>query len=42
LERDFGELASMMEHDPNCLMETLYELCESQLYEGIGEEISGK
>jgi hypothetical protein len=31
-----------MEHDPGYSMETLYELCESQLYEGIGEEILGE
>ncbi len=30
----------MIEHDPNYSMETLYELCESRLYEGIDEEIS--
>jgi hypothetical protein len=32
----------MMECDPDYSMETLYELCESQLYEGIGEEILGE
>jgi hypothetical protein len=31
-----------MERDPNYLMETFYELCESRLYERIGEEISGE
>ncbi len=31
-----------MECDPGCSMGTLYELCESQLCEGIGEEISGE
>jgi len=31
-----------MERNLNCLNETLYELCESQLCEGIGEEISGE
>jgi hypothetical protein len=31
-----------MERDPGCSMGTFYELCESQLYEGIGEEISGE
>jgi hypothetical protein len=29
-----------MEHDPSYSMQTFYELCESQLCEGIGEEIS--
>jgi hypothetical protein len=29
-----------MERDLDCSMETLYELCESRLCEGIGEEIS--
>jgi hypothetical protein len=40
LQKDLGELVSMMEHDPNCSMETLYALCESWLYKGIDEEIS--
>ncbi len=40
LRKDLGELVSMMEHDPNCSMETLYELCESWLCERIDEEIS--
>ncbi len=31
-----------MEHDPGYSMETHYELCESRLYEGTGEEISGE
>jgi hypothetical protein len=42
LRRDLGELVLVMEHDPNYLMETLYELCESRFYERIGEEISGE
>ncbi len=32
----------MMECDPGYSMETLYELCESRLYEGISEEILGE
>jgi len=40
LQRDLSELVSVMEHNPGCLMEIFYELCESRLYEGIGEEIS--
>jgi hypothetical protein len=32
----------MMERDPGCSIGTLYELCESRLCEGIGEEISGE
>jgi hypothetical protein len=28
-----------MEHDPSCSMDTLYELCESQLWWRIGEWI---
>jgi hypothetical protein len=32
----------MMEHDHGCLMKKFHELCESRLYEGIGEEISGE
>ncbi len=40
--RDFGELVSMMECDSRCSMEIHYELCESQLWKGIGEEISGE
>jgi hypothetical protein len=31
-----------MERDHGYSMETLYELCKSWLYEGIGEEISGE
>jgi hypothetical protein len=31
-----------MERNPGYSMETLYELCESWLCEGIGEEISGE
>jgi hypothetical protein len=42
LRKDLGELVSVMEHNLGCSMGTLYELCESQLWEGIGEEISGE
>jgi hypothetical protein len=38
---DLGDLVSVMECDPGCIMKTLYELCESWLCEGIDEEISG-
>jgi hypothetical protein len=40
--RDLGELVSVMERDHGCSMETFYELCESWLCEGIGEEILGE
>jgi hypothetical protein len=40
LRRDLGELVLVMERDHGCSMETFYELCESRLFEGIGEEIS--
>jgi len=40
LWRDLGELVLVIEHDHGCSMETLYELCEPWLCEGIGEEIS--
>jgi len=36
--RDLDELVSVMERGPGYSMETLYEQCESQLYQGIGEE----
>jgi len=42
LWRDLGELVSVMQRDHGCSMEIHYELCESQFYEGIGEEISGE
>jgi hypothetical protein len=42
LLRDLGELVLVMERNPSCSMGTLYELCESRLYKGIGVEISGK
>jgi hypothetical protein len=32
----------MMEHDLGCSMKIFHELCESQLCEGIGRELSGK
>jgi hypothetical protein len=40
LWKDLGEMVSMMEHDLGCSMETHYELCESWLCKGFGEEIS--
>ncbi len=42
LQRDLGELVSMMECNPACSMKTLHELCESRLCERIGKEISGE
>ncbi len=42
LRKDLDELVSVMERNPGCSMETLCELCESQLCEGIEEEISGE
>ncbi len=42
LQRDLGELVSVMEHDPSCSMKTLHELCESRLCEQIGRELSGE
>ncbi len=42
LQRDLGELVSVMERDLDYSMKTLHELCESQLCKGIGEEISGE
>jgi flagellar biosynthesis protein FlhB len=42
LWKDLGELVSVMERDLGYSMETFYELCESQLRKGIGEEISGE
>jgi len=40
MQRDLGELVSMMEHNLGCSLKTLRELCESQFYKGIGKEIS--
>jgi len=37
---DLGELVSMMERDPSCSMDTLYELHESRLFEWIGAKLS--
>jgi hypothetical protein len=31
-----------MECDPNCSMDTFYELCESRFYKGIGAELLGE
>jgi hypothetical protein len=39
---DLGELVSVMECDLGYSMETLHELRESRLCEGIGEEILGE
>ncbi len=39
LQKDLGELISVMECDPGRSMKTFHELCESQLCEGIGREI---
>jgi hypothetical protein len=36
----FGELVSMMEHDPSYSRDSLYEQCEAQFYKRIGAEIS--
>ncbi len=38
--KDLNELVSLMERDPGCSMETLYEQCKSWLCEGMGEKIS--
>jgi hypothetical protein len=40
LWKDFGEMVSVMEHNPGCSMGTLYELCESRMCRWIGVEIS--
>ncbi len=42
LWRDLRELVSLMARNLDCSMETLYELCESWLCRGVGEEISGQ
>jgi hypothetical protein len=42
LQRDLGELVSMMECDLGYSKEILYELCESRFYKGIHEEILGE
>jgi hypothetical protein len=42
LWRDLGVLILVIEHNCGRSMEIFYELCESRLYEGIGEEISGE
>jgi hypothetical protein len=42
LRKDLGELVLVMECDHGCSMGIFYELCESQLCEGIGEEILGE
>jgi hypothetical protein len=35
----FGELVSMMERDPSCLRNILYEQCETRFCKRIGVEI---
>jgi hypothetical protein len=42
LQRDPGELVSMMERNPDCSMKTLHVLCESWFYKGIGRKIYGE
>jgi hypothetical protein len=32
LWKDLGDLVSVMERNPNCSMEAVYELCETQFY----------
>ncbi len=39
LQKDLGELVSMMERNPDCSMKTFHELCESWFCEGIGKKI---
>jgi len=36
----FGELVSVMEHNPNCSMDNFYEQCESRFLGTIGAELS--
>jgi hypothetical protein len=31
-----------MEHNPDCSMKTIHELCESRFCEGIGKKIFGE
>ncbi len=38
----FGESVSVMERDPGCSMDTLYEQCESRFWERIGAKLSGE
>jgi hypothetical protein len=38
----FGELVLVMECDPSCSRDTLYEQCEARFCERIGAEISGE
>jgi hypothetical protein len=42
LQGDFGELVSVMGCNLDYSMKFFYELCESQLCEGIGKEIFGE
>jgi hypothetical protein len=39
---DLSELVSVMERNPGCLMDTIYELCESQFWWKIGVELLGE
>jgi hypothetical protein len=40
LWNDLGELVLMMERDPGCSMDILYELCESWFWWKIGVKLS--
>jgi hypothetical protein len=40
--RELDELVYMMEHNPNCSMKALHELCKSWFYKEIGKKISGE
>jgi len=42
LQRDLGELVSMMERNSNCSMKTLHGMCESWLCMGIGRKVYGE
>jgi hypothetical protein len=42
LRRHLHELVSVMEHNPECSMNTFHELCESWFYEEIGKKIFGE
>jgi len=42
LQRDLGELVSMMELNSNCSMKTLQRMCESWLCMGIGRKVYGE
>ncbi len=40
LSSGFAKLVSVMEHDPSCLMDNLYEQCESRFLGTIGAKLS--